>query len=91
MGVQEPVPDVGDLDSDQILEDMITGNVPDTPNKDKLEEVFDDIRGEVMPDASGILTPSLIQQIMEQYLAQNSQNSEELIRQGRNYDSFTVK
>ena len=81
LGLQEPDPDAGSLDEDKLLDDLINGNVPDTPNKDKVEEVFDSIWGDMMPGGTGgILNEDLLQQYLEQLIEEKMQESDDALQ-----------
>ena len=82
MKMQEPDPDAGSLDEDKLLDDLIHGNVPDTPNKDKVEEVFDSIRDDMMPGGSGgLLSQELLQQYLEQMINDKIGASDQAIQE----------
>lgn len=83
MKMQEPDPDAGSLDEDKLLDDLIHGNVPDTPNKDKVEEVFDSIRNDMMPGGSGggLLSQELLQQYLEQMINDKIGASDQAIQE----------
>lgn len=81
MKMEEPDPDAGKLDEDKLLEDLVNGNAPDGPDKDKIQGIFDSIRDDVMPGTGGgVLTEDMLQKYLDALIEQKMQESDDVIQ-----------
>lgn len=81
MKMEEPDPDAGKLDEDKLLEDLVNGNAPEGPDKDKIQDIFDSIRGDIIPGTGGgVLTEDMLQKYLDELIEQKMQESDDVIQ-----------